>query len=136
MRKPYVFNDVTTGKQYVFKHFPNLLSDQPRLKEKFLRVFHEGRTSFLADNSKSIIKANYKGAYSTGRAYDELVEEIYYYLLRSDQKLVRVKLNKKSVLKSFPAHQAQIKAFAQKENIDFKDETSVAKLIAYADSLE
>jgi hypothetical protein len=132
----FVINDITIGKEYVFKQFPDLLSDQPRLKETFMRVFHEGRTSFLADNIKTIIKADYKGAYSTGRAYDEWVDETSYYLLLSDRKLVRIKLNKKSIMDSFPAHQAQLKAFAQKENIDFKSESDVGKLVAYVNTLE
>jgi hypothetical protein len=40
------------------------------------------------------------------------------------------------VLEGLARHQAEIKAYAQQENIDFKDENAVGKLVSYANSLD
>ena len=131
----FTVQDVATGKNYLFKKILLPPGDQVNLKNKFLQVIQEGSTSLVVSRNKSIVKADYKGAYNTGRAYDELIDNTQYYLLRPDGTLVDIRLNRKSVLEGLDQHQAEIKAYAQQQNIDFKDENAVSKLAAYANSL-
>ncbi len=44
-------------------------------------------------------------------------------------------MNKKAILDILQDKQSTVKEFVEKEKIDFKDEASVAKLLAYYDSL-
>ncbi len=132
----FTLQDVATGRSYVFKKLPLLPGDQARLQDKFLQVIQEGKNSLVVSRGKTIVKADYKGAYNTGRAYDELIDNTQYYLLRPDGSLADIRLNRKSVLEAFDRHQVELKAYAQQENIDFKDENAVGKLVAYANSLE
>jgi hypothetical protein len=132
----FTLQDGVSGKAYMFKKFPLPPGDQVRLKDRFLQVIQEGNTSLVVSRGKAIVKANYKGAYNAGRTYDELIDDTQYYLLRPDGSLVGIRLNRKSVLEGFARHQAEIKAYAQQENIDFKDENAVGKLVAYANSLD
>jgi hypothetical protein len=132
----FTLQDVATGKAYTFKKLPLPPEDQARLKDKFLQVIQEGKTSLVVSRGKTIVKADYKGAYNTGRAYDELIDNTQYYLLRPDGSLADIRLNRKSVLEAFDRHQAELKTYAQQENLDFKDENAVGKLVAYANSLE
>jgi hypothetical protein len=132
----FTLQDVVTGKAYLFKKIPLPPSDQGRLNNRFLQVIQEGNTSLVVSRGKSIVKADYKGAYNSGRAYDELIDDTHYYLLHPDGSMVGIRLNRKSVLEGFARHQAEIKAYAQQENIDFKDEKAVGKLVAYANTLD
>ena len=131
----FTMQDILTGKSYLFKKFFLSPGDQARLQGRFLQVIQEGSTSLVVSRSKAIVKADYKGAYNAGRPYDELIEDTQYYLLRPDGSLTGIRLNRKSVLEAFTKHQAEIKAYAQQENIDFKNEDAVGKLVAYANSL-
>ncbi len=132
----FTLQDVAAGKSYLFKKFTLPPDEQARLKNRFLQVIQEGSTSLVVSRGKSIVKADYKGAYNSGRAYDELIDDTQYYLLRPDGSMVGIRLNRKSVLEGFAKHQAEIKAYAQQENIDFKDENAVGKLVAYANTLD
>lgn len=131
----FTMQDILTGKSYLFKRFSLSPADQARLKDRFLQVIQEGSTSLVVSRSKAIVKADYKGGYNAGRPYDELVDDTQYYLLRPDGSLAGIRLNRKSVLEAFTRNQAEIKTYAQQENIDFKNEDAVGKLVAYANSL-
>jgi len=131
----FTMQDIITGKSYVFRKFLLPPGDQAQLKDKFLQVIQEGSTSLVVSRSKAIVKADYKGGYNAGRPYDELIDDTQYYLLRPDGSLAGIRLNRKSVLEAFTKHQAEIKAYAQQENIDFKNVNAVGKLVAYANSL-
>ncbi len=132
----FTLQDAVSGKAYLFKKFPLPPGDQARLNGRFLQVIHEGNTSLVVSRGKAIVKADYKGAYNAGRTYDELIDNTQYYLLRPDGSLAGIRLNRKSVLEGLARHQAEIKAYAQQENIDFKDENAVGKLVSYANSLD
>lgn len=123
------------GKVYLFKKFPGLKTADAGLTSAFFQVLYEGKMALLIKHNKSLVKANYQGAYSADRPYDELVSQSEYYLKKADQTLIKIRMNKKAILDILQDKQSTVKEFVEKEKIDFKDEASVAKLLAYYDSL-
>ena len=73
------------------------------LKEnRFYQVLTEGDYEFIKVPMKGFLRADYQGAYTADRRYDEYVNESRYYLKGRDGTFYQVQLNKKSLLKVLP----------------------------------
>lgn len=79
-------------------------------RAEYVEVLHEGKYALLKRYAKTLRKANYQGAYSTGERYDEVEDKITYYLLRPDGQLLPVKLGLKPLQAAAPALAAALKA--------------------------
>lgn len=131
-----LLTEASNGKKYTFKKFSSIKNEKPEPKDSYVDVIFEGKYTFMAERKKKLIKANYKGAYSTGQPYDEFIDETIYYIQKPDKKSIqRVKLNRKAILNEFTSHQDKLQAFITKENIDFKNEQDIVKLFQYHNSL-
>jgi hypothetical protein len=127
--------DDATGASLLFKNQPFSSDAQFKPKSDFYQVIYEGKSGFYLKRRKSILKANYTGAYNEGRAYDEFVNESIYYLRKPDNSLEKIKLNKSSVLSALKDKQSQVKSFVSKEKLALKEEADVVKVLEYYDSL-
>jgi hypothetical protein len=90
------------GKEMIFrttndKHFEKELKDQ-----KFYQVLKEGKFPFIKMPVKTFTEAEYKGAYSADRRYDEWETKFRYYIFYTDSAFHQVQLNKKSLVRFFP----------------------------------
>ncbi len=103
-------------------------------KSTFARVLYNGETKLLIKYIKVFIKADYKGAYTAGRRYDEYTDNSQYYIMK-DNELNRIKLNKKAITKVLADRENDVKSFIDKEGTDFDNENDVIKLLEYYDSL-
>lgn len=104
--------------------------------DQYVQVLHQGSVALYAVNRKLLNKANYRGAYNYGNKYDEFVNlEPTYYLAESDV-ASKLKLNKKTVVKSFDAHAQELRKFIEQEQIELKDEESLLKVIAYYEEIK
>jgi hypothetical protein len=73
------------------------------LKElRFYQVLKEEPNQFIKMPVKIFTEANYKGAYSADRRYDEFETKYRYYIYCSDNSFHQVQLNRKSLVKLFP----------------------------------
>lgn len=72
-------------------------------KAEYVEVLHEGSYSLLKRYAKTLRKANYQGAYSSGERYDEVEDKTTYYLRRPDGVVVPVKLGLKPLQAAAPA---------------------------------
>jgi hypothetical protein len=126
-------DDLNDGSVHVFKKSGSFKEAGP--KDAFVEVLYEGKYTLLAERKKTIVKASYTGAYNTGKPYDEFKDEIAYYLKKQDKNPIKIKLSRKSVLDELENHQGELKSFISKENIDFKNEMDVVKVLTYYDSL-
>jgi hypothetical protein len=73
------------------------------LKEnRFYQVLTEGEYEFIKVPMKGFLRADYQGAYTADRRYDEYVNESRYYLKGRDGTFYQVQLNKKTLLKVLP----------------------------------
>lgn len=82
----------------------------PAQKADYVEVLHEGKYTLLKRYGKTLRKADYQGAYSTGERYDEVEDKNGYYLLRPDGQLLPVKLGLKPLQAAAPALAAALKA--------------------------
>lgn len=69
---------------------------------KFYQVLTDIPVQFIKMPVKIFIEADYKGAYSNDRPYDEYKTNYRYYLMGSDNIFHQVRLNRKSFLKLYP----------------------------------
>lgn len=103
------------GKEMLFrttsgKRFEKELKDQ-----KFCQVLKDGKYQFIKIPMKTFIQANYKGAYSADRRFDEYQDEARYYLMGPDSVFYQIQLNKKSISKIYPDKKELIDQVAREE---------------------
>lgn len=79
-------------------------------KSDYVEVLHEGNYTLLKRYGKTLRKASYQGAYSSGERYDEVEDKNTYYLLRPDGQLEPVKLGLKPLQAAAPGLAAALKA--------------------------
>ena len=125
-----------TNQEYTFKKYPVLASQDVRLAGRFLAVLYEGeKTQLLMLPEKIFKKANYQGAYSTGNKYDELYDDNSFYFVGPDQKLSKIKLNKKNLLRALSNKQDAVQRYASSNNLDLNTSEGWAKVLAYYETL-
>jgi len=101
-------------------------------KNFFMQLIYEGkRIDFLKQYKKRLRKADYEGPYNAGIPYDEFIEGNNYFLRFPTGKMEKTKLNRRSIIKSFPNKQQELKSFAKKNNMNLDNEQDVIKLIKY-----
>jgi len=71
-------------------------------KHKFFQVLKEGKYQLIKVPIKKLIAADYKGAYSADRRYDEYATFYRYYIMNPDSSINQIQLTKKSLIKLFP----------------------------------
>lgn len=117
-----------SGKR-LFRVFPILeVEGQNDEGVRFYEVLHDGAFTFLKLTRKTFQKANYQGAYSPDRRYDEYLEDVYYYVRAGTSPFEKVKLKEKTLSKALPAHENDIKSIARKNKLDLSTEAGVIAL--------
>lgn len=82
---------------------------EPELKEiRFIQFLKASPAEFVRIPYKIYIPADYLGAYTAKRRYDEYRTEHDYYLMNSEKIFEKIKLTKKSLIKAFPEKKAFI----------------------------
>jgi len=90
------------GKEMVFRTTAGKNFDKDVKEDKFFQVLKEGPFPFIKMPLKIFTEANYKGAYSPDRRYDEYETKYKYYIFSADSTFHQVQLNRKSLVKLFP----------------------------------
>jgi len=103
------------GKELVFRSTMGKRFDRELREQKFYQVLNDGEFQFIKIPVKTFIQANYKGAYSPDRPYDEFRSDAKYYLLNSDGVFCQIQLNKKSVAKIYPEKKKVIDQITKEE---------------------
>lgn len=118
---------------HTFKRFKEKSTDK---KPIFFDVLHEGKYSLLAKRYKNFSPADFKGGYSAQRFYDEYTNVTDLFIkIPETEDLVKIKPNKKSILKVLSGKDKELSALIDKENLDLKNEQDLAKLFAYYNQL-
>lgn len=131
----FTINDASKNVSYPFIKVENLKADGGTVPVCFLMVLYKNKSSLLKYVSKNVLKANYQGGYSADRRYDSYVDNSQYFIRKADNSLVKVKVKKSSVLDALEDKKTEIEAYIKKENLSFKNDIDVAKVLAYYDSL-
>jgi len=82
--------------------------NKPFRENKFCQVLAEGPVMFIKIPVKKFTEADYKGAYSVDRRYDEYEYIVKYYITGNNGALNQIQLNRKSLIKAFPGKKALI----------------------------
>ncbi|KAA9339405.1 hypothetical protein F0P96_01945 [Hymenobacter busanensis] len=130
--KSFAFQDaLRPGERRVFRRFEEapVLAD----KQAFVEVLHEGQYTLLKRYGKEFRKANFKGAYSENRPYDEVLDRTQYFLRRPDGHVNEVKLSVKSFAGGAPELAAKLKSVADRAERNLKTESEFAALLAAAE---
>ena len=104
-------------------------------KSTFVKVLYDSKSEFLMKYIKVFIKADYKGAYTAGRKYDEYTDDLQYYILKDNNELNKIKLGKKAVIKVLAEKENKIKSFIDQQGLTLDNENDVIKVLDYYDSI-
>ena len=75
----------------------------------YVEVLHQGRYILLKHHIRTLLPADYQGAYSSGRRFDEIADKSVYYLHTPAAGLVPVKLTAKALQVAAPELAAGLK---------------------------
>lgn len=96
----------------------------------FYEVVYEGEQfTLLKLTLKPLIKADFKGAYSPNRRYDEYVAEETYWLREGEGAFTKVKLKRKALEKALPKQARRIKQLWDKYDQGEGEEATVVKIL-------
>ena len=114
----------------VFRRF----TEAPYAKNQadYVEVLYEGRHSLLKHYSKTLNRADFQGAYSANRRYDEIEERTVYYVCTPEGTIAPVKLALKPLQTAAPILAAELKAAADAQKP--KTEADWAAVLAAAQS--
>lgn len=116
-------NDTMVFKTTETKNF------DPYIKEiRFIQVLKEGSGSLVKIPYKIFIPADYTGAYTAKRRYDEYKTEYRYFVLSPQNVYREVKLTKNSLIKVFPEKREMIKNAFRTSNSSNKEAIAVSLL--------
>jgi hypothetical protein len=104
-------------------------------KIRFWEIIYSGKSIIGRHVNKYLKEADYEGAYSAEKPYDELTESkpIFIYHSLSDEIKV-FKNNKKSILKVFPSPK-EAEKFIKSEKLNMKKEEDIVQLVSYLDTI-
>ncbi|AFK04263.1 hypothetical protein Emtol_3130 [Emticicia oligotrophica DSM 17448] len=131
----FTINDAAKSINYPFVKVENLKADGGTVPVCFLMVLYKNKSSLLKYVSKNVLKANYQGGYSSDRRYDSYIDNSQYFIRKADNSLVKVRLKKGSVIDALEDKKAQVEEYIKKENLSFKNDIDIAKVLAFYDSL-
>lgn len=94
-------------------------------------ILFSGKSKHYKTYSKTIIKADYQGAYSSNKRYDEFDEIVRYFVDG-----VLYKNNLKGITGVYPTYAAEIKKFVKDNNLKLNLDGDLIKLLAFIDTLK
>lgn len=101
----------------------------------FQRLNNEKKVILYKKVYKKLIEPDYRGAYSQGRDYAELVTEQKYMFLDAGKKRLMELKSKKLFSEDFPENKDMLDAHVKKEKIDFKKEEDLKQLFKYLNEI-
>ncbi len=105
-------------------------------KQVSLQVLYNNNSTLYKRYFKEFREADYGGAYSQDRRYDEYHDRQSYYLKTVDNELQMLRTKKKSILEILEDKREELEKFIKKENPDLKTDEGLVQLIRFYDSLE
>ena len=108
---------------------------EDKKKSLFLQVLCDDHSILYKRHFREFRKADYGGAYSADRRYDEYTDRYNYYILLEGGDIQSLKPQKKAVLEIMETYGNEMEEFLKKEKINLKSEDDLVRLIRYYDSL-
>lgn|GEM_PF-4122849 len=134
--KGFFLRNPDGGQWLSFKKVEQLKTGLGLLPASYLLAYYEGNASLYKHYSRRILKADFKDPYSTGRTFDQVVDNSEWFYQLKEGNYERLKLNKKSVLNALEDKHAAVKAFIDQNKLNCETPDGVLKVFNYYDSLE
>jgi len=117
--------------------FINIKSSQYKKfdEDQFLRVLHEGTKTVLEWHQKYYSEADYTGAYSANRTYDEFIQSSKFYYLDEKDQLKKLRTSIGKIAKIFESNEKAVKDFIFENNLNPKQPAQLARILRYGESL-
>jgi len=132
--RSFVIVDSLNHEHVFINTLPDQVNDESGRKG-FYEVLYQGDLLLLAKHRKTFVKANYEGAYSANRPYDEFKTSTKRYsLIKKDGSYIELKQGKKGVLKSLN-DDGTLGKIVKEKKLDLKKEKDLIDLIIFMDSM-
>ncbi|WP_231427023.1 hypothetical protein [Pedobacter sp. Leaf250] len=133
------------GEEYEFKDQPkeflvtstkelykNGFSPIDKFTDKtFYQVIYDGKVKFLKKVTKTVIDS--KG-YNTATVTRKIADDTNYYLVKADNKIVKVKYNEKSIVSALGRND-ELSKYIKENKIEVKSIDGIIKVLSYYDTL-
>lgn len=108
--------------------------DKPREYALYQIIYYSPTLKLLRDSRKKLSRVNDTGAYSRGEVYDEIENDYHYYMQKANNKMVEVKLSRKSFTKALPEMERKIEAIFNSPK--YKGDLTISKLAEIMQKLD
>lgn len=119
---------ISNNEELYFRSTEGLSFEKPMKEPLLCQVLNSGKAQFIRIPRKVFIKADYRGAYTADRRYDEFRTEYRYFLSGPDNICYQVNLTKKSIEKVYPDKKELIRNFDESSFSGTKEEMILAIL--------
>ena len=106
-------------------------------KKKFtlLEILYEEESILYKHHFKTFQAADYTRAYSSENRYDEYKDEHAWYIVTGDEKIIRLRPKKKSILQIMEPAAMEIEAYLKKKKPDLKSDADLIRIVELYDKL-
>lgn len=133
------------GGEYEFKDQPKefLLTSSKELykngfapvdkftEKTFYQIIYEGKVKFLKKTTKTIIES--KG-YNTATVTRKIADDTQYYIVKADNKPIKVKYNEKSIFSTLGKGE-ELAKYCKENKLNIKSSDGIIQLLIYYDTL-
>lgn len=102
----------------------------------FLKVLYAQQSTLYKHYYKDFQKADYTGAYSQDRRYDEYIDNHAWYIQLNGGEIQQLKPRKKEILQIMEPEKEAIEKFLKKEKPDLKSDQDLVRLVKLYDELQ
>ncbi len=133
----FTLGDPLRGNAATFRRYLTARIEALRLRTIFFEVRYDGgRSALLRQRSKNVVRSSSSGPSLTEDRPPSWQESSQYFVKRTDNVVLPVRLNEKSLLEALgPAQVSALTAYAKREHLTLKREGDVTRLLAYYDTL-
>lgn len=97
---------------------------------KFYEILHKGEFTFLKLVEKKFKKADFQGAYSADRRYDEFLTQESYWLQIPGKPFEKVNLKRKDIEKALAGYETQMAEITKKNKLNLNQEKDIVQLLS------
>lgn len=104
--------------------------------DQFFRILYEDDITLLEVQDKIFLKANYQGAYSANRPYDEFKSTSKYFFLDNQNRLHKLKTSIGGVAKIFGGNKKKVKDYIFENKLDPKNTNDLVMIFKKGSSFK
>ena len=102
--------------------------------EGFYSILYKGKISLFKKTNLELLDSNYNPALDVGSEDKKYIKKEHYFIFENGN-LIKIKKNKRKVLKIFYDKAEKVKQYAKENSLRFKDDYDLAKIFEYYNSL-